>query len=104
MTQSNASAYKPALLFAAALLASMIAPAGSRAIAQGSSGGSVYQYAVDHPVDDSQLSLAPTLGETVPQTIALVPLDGNSPYAYFYYNGSPVIVDLTTRSVVRVGG
>lgn len=63
----------------------------------------VYEYAVDNPVGDSQLSIAPTLGETVPSAISLVPLDGNATYAYFYYNGQPVIVDLTTRSVVRVG-
>ncbi|MBC8128902.1 MAG: hypothetical protein H7Y08_01120 [Rhizobiaceae bacterium] len=96
--------YTQALLFATALLASIAAPAGSNAFAQGSSGVSVYQYAVDNPVGDSSLSLAPTLGETVPQKIELIPLEGNSTYAYFYYNGSPVIVDLTTRSVVRIGG
>jgi len=63
----------------------------------------VYQYAVDNPVDDSRLRLAPTLGETVPEAIQLVPLEGEAAYAYFYYQGHPVIVDITTRSVVRVG-
>jgi len=63
----------------------------------------VYNFAVENPVDDSSLRVAPTLGETVPPSIQLVPLDGDASYAYFYYNGQPVIVDLTTRSVVRVG-
>lgn len=63
----------------------------------------VYQYAIDHPVDDAPLSLPPTLGESVPQTVMLQVSDGNEAYAYFYYAGQPVIVDLNTRSVVRVG-
>jgi hypothetical protein len=63
----------------------------------------VYEFAVSNPVNDSRLRMAPTLGETVPEAIVLVPLDGEASYAYFYYNGRPVIVDLTTRSVVRVG-
>ena len=63
----------------------------------------VFEFAVNNPVDDSRLRMAPTLGETVPKTIDLVPLDDEASYAYFYYNGRPVIVDLTTRSVVRVG-
>jgi hypothetical protein len=33
----------------------------------------------------------------------LVPLQDEATYAYFYYNGRPVIVDTSTRSVVRVG-
>lgn len=63
----------------------------------------VYQYAVDNPVSDSRLNIAPTLGETVPNSIELVALDGEATYAYFYYQGQPVIVDMKTRSVVRVG-
>ena len=63
----------------------------------------VYDFAVENPVDDSSLRFAPTLGETVPEVIHLVPLEGEASYAYFYYNGLPVIVDVTTRSVVRVG-
>lgn len=63
----------------------------------------VYDYAVDHPVDDSPLPIPPSLGETVPRAVSLVPLSEESGYAYFYYNGSPVIVDLKTRSVVRFG-
>ncbi|KQT64329.1 MULTISPECIES: DUF1236 domain-containing protein [unclassified Aureimonas] len=63
----------------------------------------VYDYAVENPVDDSPLPIPPSLGETVPRTVSLVPLSKESGYAYFYYNGSPVIVDMRTRSVVRFG-
>lgn len=63
----------------------------------------VYDYAVENPVDDSPLKIPPSLGETVPRTVSLVPLDDDTGYAYFYYNGSPVIVDMRTRSVVRFG-
>lgn len=63
----------------------------------------VYQFAIDNPVSDSPLTRVPTLGETVPASISLVPLDDPATYAYFYYNGQPIIVDLRTRSVVRIG-
>lgn len=63
----------------------------------------VYQYALRNPVDNAHLNRPPALGESVPTAVALVPLDGNKNYAYFYYAGQPVIVDLVTRSIVRVG-
>ena len=65
-------------------------------------GGTVYDFAVENPVDDSPLPVPPTLGESVPRTVSLVPMDDGS-YAYFYYDGRPVIVDVATRSVVRLG-
>ena len=71
--------------------------------ARAKTGVNVYQYAIDNPVDDTKLRIPPTLGESVPRAVSLVPLDGDAGYAYFYYNGHPVIVDLTTRSVVRLG-
>ena len=85
-----------AILIAASLAAGRSASAADASV-------NVYQYAINNPVDDSRLSMAPTLGETVPQSISLVPLKDELTYAYFYYNGRPVIVDTSTRSVVRVG-
>ena len=89
------------LFTAALLIAASFAPGLSAVAADAPV--NVYQFAVDNPVDDSRLPVAPTLGETVPQSISLTPLQGEATYAYFYYNGHPVIVDITTRSVVRVG-
>lgn len=63
----------------------------------------VLQYAAEHPSDNARLPNAPQLGDSVPDTIALQQVDGNSTLAYFYYNGEPVLVDLKTRSIVRVG-
>ena len=40
----------------------------------------------------------------MPGSIALQRVDGNNSFGYFYYAGQPVIVDLKTRSIVRVGG
>ncbi|WP_224002111.1 DUF1236 domain-containing protein [Aureimonas sp. SA4125] len=88
------------LFTAALLIAASLAPGLATAA---DTPVNVYQFAVDNPVDDSRLPVAPTLGETVPQSISLVPLQGEATYAYFYYNGHPVIVDTSTRSVVRVG-
>ncbi|MEF2547827.1 hypothetical protein VQ045_11710 [Aurantimonas sp. E1-2-R+4] len=63
----------------------------------------VLQYAAEHPSDNARLPTAPQLGDSVPDTIALQQVDGNSTLAYFYYNGEPVLVDLKTRSIVRIG-
>ncbi|GGD03400.1 DUF1236 domain-containing protein [Aureimonas glaciei] len=95
----NFSRSRP-LFSAALLIAACLAP-GVSAIAADAA-VNVYQFAIDNPVDDSRLPVAPTLGETVPQSISLVPLQDEATYAYFYYNGRPVIVDTSTRSVVRV--
>ena len=82
----------------------VLAGAGSAlAASEGSSHVSVYDFAVQNPVDDSPLPVAPSLGETVPRNVSLVPTSDDTGYAYFYYNGRPVIVDLNTRSVVRFG-
>jgi hypothetical protein len=63
----------------------------------------VYQYAVDNPVADAKLRAAPTLGASVPEAVSLSPCEGEKTYVYFYYEGQPVIVDRSTRSVVRIG-
>jgi hypothetical protein len=63
----------------------------------------VYQYAVDNPVENSTLRIAPSLGASVPAAVVLAPCADEKTYAYFYYNGLPVIVEKSTRSVVRIG-
>ncbi|KQT83949.1 hypothetical protein [Aurantimonas sp. Leaf443] len=63
----------------------------------------VFDYAVSHPTDNAHLPQPPAPGDSVPQSVSLVKIEGNDSLAYFYYDGRPVIVDLKTRSVVRVG-
>lgn len=63
----------------------------------------VYQYAMDNPVADTQLKIVPTLGSSVPASVALSPCEGEKTYVYFYYGGQPVIVEQATRSIVRIG-
>jgi hypothetical protein len=63
----------------------------------------VYQYAIDNPVENSALRAAPTLGASVPLGVVLAPCEDEKTYAYFYYDGRPVIVERSTRSVVRIG-
>lgn len=91
---------------AAMLLAASLALAGA-AQAQGSDEGerrvNVHQFAISHPVPDTRLPISPSLGDSVPQDVRLTPAEGNDNFAYFYYAGQPVIVDLKTRSVVRIG-
>ncbi|MBB3952245.1 DUF1236 domain-containing protein [Aureimonas jatrophae] len=62
----------------------------------------VYQYAVDHPVADAPLRGPPTLGASVPQNVEIIRVGNDEVYGYFYYDGRPVIVELATRSVVRI--
>lgn len=90
----------PSVLTALFLLAAAAAPGPAAGAANRVN---VYQYAVDNPVNDSKLPIPPTLGESVPEVVKLVPIGADAGYAYFYYNGHPVIVDTTTRSVVRLG-
>ncbi|MCP3053921.1 DUF1236 domain-containing protein [Aurantimonas marianensis] len=63
----------------------------------------VLQYAADNPSDNAQLPTVPQLGDSVPDTVALQQVPGNSNLVYFYYDGEPVLVDLKTRSIVRIG-
>lgn len=93
----------PAVLTAAFLLVAGAAFGQGSQQAKSKDAVNVYQYAIDNPVDDSKLRIPPTLGESVPRAVNLVSLNPDSGYAYFYYNGRPVIVDVTTRSVVRLG-
>lgn len=64
----------------------------------------IYDYAVSHPIEDADLPSSPSIGASVPQTVELATIQDRADpfYGYFYYQGRPVIVDLTTRSVVRI--
>ncbi|MEX6505571.1 hypothetical protein [Jiella sp. M17.18] len=64
----------------------------------------VVQYALSHPTDNSHLRSPPQLGDSVPQSVKLVQPEGSHAFAYFYYAGQPIIVDVKTRSIVRIGG
>ncbi|WP_062014676.1 DUF1236 domain-containing protein [Aureimonas sp. AU4] len=83
----------------AALLLTLAA--GGGALAQ-SEKVNVYQYAIDHPVADAPLRSAPSLGASVPQNVEIIRVGNDEVYGYFYYDGRPVIVELATRSVVRI--
>ena len=92
-------------IFAGLLVALMSGPAAVAAqeeqVAQGPV--MIYDYAVNHPTEDAQLPAMPTIGASVPEAIVVSTADetGDTVYGYFYFQGRPVIVDLTTRSVVR---
>ena len=87
----------------AALAALLLATGAAPALAQDARERvNVYQYAVDHPRDDAKMNSAPSLGASVPQTVELGKVEGDPDYGYFYFDGRPVLVDLRTRSVVRV--
>ena len=88
--------------FAGRVLAACLAFAPVGALAQDAPPVNVHQYAVDHPSPDAPLRQAPTLGASVPASIPLAAIEGTDAYAYFYYEGRPVIVDTATRSVVRI--
>ncbi|MBP0616309.1 DUF1236 domain-containing protein [Jiella mangrovi] len=63
----------------------------------------VLQYALAHPTDNARLPTPPALGDSVPASVKLQRPEGSSTFAYFYFRGQPVIVDMKTRSVVRIG-
>ncbi len=65
----------------------------------------IYDYAVNHPTEDVDLTGVLAIGASVPQTVTIATVEGrpDAYYGYFYYQGRPVIVDLTTRSVIRIG-
>ncbi|MCB8840782.1 DUF1236 domain-containing protein [Aurantimonas sp. VKM B-3413] len=87
--------------FAAALLAALsLAPAAFAADEK----VNVLQYALAHPTDNASLKNSPNLGDSVPPAVKLQQPPGSSSFAYFYYAGQPIIVDLKTRSIVRIGG
>lgn len=65
---------------------------------------SIFDYALQHPTEDARLPSPPSIGASVPQSVEVHQADGgNGVYGYFYYEGRPVVVDMTTRSIVRVG-
>jgi hypothetical protein len=64
---------------------------------------SIYDYAVAHPVPDAGLGVSPSIGDSVPPNVQLQGPEGGGPYGYFYYEGRPIIVDMATRAVVRIG-
>jgi hypothetical protein len=90
----------PRLITAFALLIAL----PSLALAQDKQRVNVYQYAIDHPTADVSTHAPPTLGASVPASVQVTTVNDDSVYGYFYYQGQPVIVDMTTRAVVRVGG
>ena len=55
-----------------------------------------------NPANNQELEPAPRLGDSVPDDIDLQQYRGAKDYAYFYNRGHPVIVDLRTRSVVKI--
>ncbi len=64
----------------------------------------VLQYALAHPIDTARLPSPPALGDSVPGSVKLEQPQGSRGFAYFYYRGEPIIVDMKTRSIVRIGG
>ena len=77
---------------------------GRFSLAGNSLGGHVaWQYALSHPSDNAQMQRPPALGDSVPASVNLQQANGNTSFAYFYYAGQPVIVDLKTRSIARIG-
>lgn len=86
------------------MLTALLLPAAAQTAAKPpASRINVYQYAINNPVENSTLKIAPSIGASVPQGVTLTPCADEKTYAYFYYNGQPVIVERTTRSVVRIG-
>tara|TARA_R110002020_G_scaffold78679_1_gene197705 strand:+ start:200 stop:493 length:294 start_codon:yes stop_codon:yes gene_type:complete len=64
----------------------------------------ILQYALAHPTDNASLPTRPALGDSVPASVKLQQPKGSRAFAYFYYAGQPIIVEMKTRSIVRVGG
>ena len=65
--------------------------------------GDMMSYALSHPVDNTSLPYPPALGDSVPQSVALQRVEGVPNFGYFYYGGQPILVDLRTRAIVRIG-
>ncbi|NDW04596.1 hypothetical protein [Jiella pacifica] len=64
----------------------------------------ILQYALAHPTDNARLPTLPALGDSVPSSVKLEQPKGSRAFAYFYYAGQPIIVEMKTRSIVRIGG
>ena len=94
---------RPLVLLAALFLPAAGAAAQSVTAVAAPARVNVYQYAVENPVENAALGSAPSLGASVPTAVVLTPCADEKAYSYFYYNGLPVIVDQSTRSVVRIG-
>lgn len=95
----------PVRTFVAALSAILLAGTTMAAAQDEQRPVVVFDYAVDHPVEDADLRGAPSIGASVPQTVQLATVEGagDNVYGYFYWQGRPVIVELSTRAVVRIG-
>ncbi|KQQ78894.1 DUF1236 domain-containing protein [Aureimonas sp. Leaf324] len=91
-----------AALAALVLMGGLMGGAGTALAQDQKERVNVYQYAVDHPQADAQMKSAPSLGASVPQAVELARVEGEQDYGYFYFDGRPVLVDMRTRSVVRV--
>ncbi|MDY8109192.1 DUF1236 domain-containing protein [Fulvimarina sp. 2208YS6-2-32] len=83
---------------AVALLASFgVLPASAQSTV------SVVQYASNNPVADAAMPNPPSLGASVPSSVSLQSVEGAPNFGYFYFDGRPVIVDLRTRAIVKIG-
>lgn len=87
--------------FASSLLTFTIALAVP-ALAQDAQTTSVVDFALSHPADNASVDQLPILGDSVPLSVELRPIEGKPNYGYFYYAGQPVIVDMRTRAIVKI--
>ena len=86
------------------ILAAMLAASSVLAVpAVAQDKGDIMSYALSHPVDNTSLPYPPALGDSVPQSVALQRVEGVPNFGYFYYGGQPILVDLRTRAIVRIG-
>lgn len=77
--------------------------AGAAFAQDGQTNVPVYDYAVSHPTEDAQLTTRPSIGASVPPSVEVATSESpDGVYGYFYFQGRPVIVDLETRSIVRI--
>ncbi|MER0237467.1 DUF1236 domain-containing protein [Fulvimarina sp. MAC8] len=88
--------------FGIALAAALAASLGFMP-ASAFSQGNVVQFAASNPVANASLQNPPSLGASVPSSVNLQKIEGHSNFGYFYYNGQPIIVDLRTRAIVKIG-
>ncbi|WP_158555161.1 DUF1236 domain-containing protein [Fulvimarina endophytica] len=84
-------------------LAALLASAVVAVPANAQSSVSVVQFATSNPVPDANMQNEPSLGASVPSSVSLTQVDGAPNFGYFYYRGMPVIVDLRTRAIVKIG-
>lgn len=74
----------------------------AKAQEKGTIKGPVIKFALAHPANDQSLGRS-ALGDSVPQNIKLSMVGSYPNFAYYYSHGTPVVVDVPTRSVVWIG-